>query len=173
MRDNLKQSIHDALNQKLYYAALVSALCIPDICGYLDEPEKGSAKRYTNWFATYMPAYLNVLPAEEAYALRCVVLHNGGLSTESYKLGKPKSSLVLDKYVLTTNNTSNLNKFTGCTFNGLRIPNLVVLDAPTYCKDLLDGVARWEDARGKSLEEYDGMLSLHDGTLDLGFASIS
>lgn len=173
MVDNLKQSIHEALNQELYYAALVSSLCIPDICGYLDNPENGSGKRYANWFTAYMPSYLSVLPAEEAYALRCIVLHDGGLSTESYKLGKPKSSLILDKYVLTINNTSNLTRFTGCTYNGAIIPNLVVLDAPTYCRDLLAGIARWEKDKGRSLEEYDGMLTLHDGMLDLGFATIS
>lgn len=139
----------------------------------MDSPKLDSKKRYMAWFEAYMPEYLKTMPAEEAYALRCVVLHHGGLSTQPYKLRSPKSSMLLDKYILTVNNSSNLHKFTNCGYNGIMIPNLVVLDAPTYCKDLLDAVARWEETKGKRLEDYEEMLRLHDGVLDLGFARIA
>jgi len=66
----------------------MTALCLPDICGYVSDPKSSSVRdRYANWFEQYMhEKYHGYMSGEEAYALRCIVLHNGELITKQYTL---------------------------------------------------------------------------------------
>lgn len=50
MLHNLIMEIRCALDAKLYYIALQSALTLPDICGNIDFPRDGPGPRYAKWY---------------------------------------------------------------------------------------------------------------------------
>lgn len=52
--DNLINAIKKAMDERNWYAALYMALCLPDICGKIDEPRSKSGRRYKNWFNKYL-----------------------------------------------------------------------------------------------------------------------
>ena len=86
--NNLLQSIGQSLNTGNYYAALAMALAIPDICGWIEDPNSKSKARYISWFERYlqskyvrqatahMPEH-TFLTGSDCYALRCAFLHEG------------------------------------------------------------------------------------------------
>ncbi len=86
--NNLLQSIGQSLNTGNYYAALAMALAIPDICGWIEDPNSTSKARYISWFERYlqskyvrqatanMPEH-TFLTSSDCYALRCAFLHEG------------------------------------------------------------------------------------------------
>src|SRR6266851_8533311 len=80
-------AIRNATAQRNWYAALVTALALPDICGFLESPNVGSQQRYIRWFNQYLLGRYTGLVGEEShvflsgedcYALRCSYLHEGG-----------------------------------------------------------------------------------------------
>ena len=79
-------AIEQALQSGNYYAALTTALALPDICGWIENPSIGSKARYVAWFEKYVqdkytrqPGYvvagLVFLSGSDCYALRCAYLH--------------------------------------------------------------------------------------------------
>lgn len=86
--DHLTAAVRRAVAEENWYAALALALTLPDICGRLETPDAGSKTRYVAWCQTYLePTYTGpvgpdrtphvFLHAEDCYALRCAVLHEG------------------------------------------------------------------------------------------------
>ncbi|WP_414524190.1 hypothetical protein, partial [Umezakia ovalisporum] len=75
--------IQMCIEKDLFYAALVVALTLPDICAAL-ETEDGWARKdlYKNWYNTYILPNYSSLSAEDCYNLRCSVVHQG-------KFGRP------------------------------------------------------------------------------------
>jgi hypothetical protein len=82
MLDILDQ-IERAKNAGLYYAALFSALSIPDIAGALDSSDgRAKPERFAAWFDTYVgPKYVTprgqTLLGNDCYYFRCALLHQG------------------------------------------------------------------------------------------------
>lgn len=83
-----------ALNNKNWYAALAVALALPDICGWLENPDEKVGKRYSNWYNKNFKYTLiekipeeirkefrneqkSFLTGEDCYSLRCAYLHSG------------------------------------------------------------------------------------------------
>ena len=92
--DRILASIEVSLKSSAYYSALITALTLPDICGEIDCPGAPSNKRYVEWFRKYLHKYYNergynnqvdFLVAENCYALRCSLLHQGTASIEGQK----------------------------------------------------------------------------------------
>ncbi|MFO5440869.1 MAG: hypothetical protein ACLBM4_19945, partial [Dolichospermum sp.] len=51
----LKEDVRQAIKQGNWYSALASALTLPDICSWLEDPTiKSSKKRYILWYDTYV-----------------------------------------------------------------------------------------------------------------------
>ena len=48
--NNFIDSLRKALITENWYAVLFISLTLPDICGKIDEPDKGSKIRTINWF---------------------------------------------------------------------------------------------------------------------------
>lgn len=171
---NIIHSIGASLEGGQYYTAFVTALCLPDMCGYLDYPSAHTKDRYMGWFEKYMPQYLPMVSAAEAYALRCVVLHNATQSTAPYvQRSKPNHGLLLDKFLLSTETSSHLNKFTDIFGNGVKLADSVQLNVGQYCRDMLDGVARWEKDKEMRLEEYPDALSFYEDSINHGSVRIT
>ena len=81
MIDKLTNEINIALNNKLYLIALTATLTLPDVCGKAEYPNSGTKKRYTDWYKKYVPDAS--IPAETVYKLRCSLLHEGNIDSES------------------------------------------------------------------------------------------
>jgi len=59
MIDRLIEEINKALEYELYFSALSLALTLPDICGKVEYPNKGSTSRYQLWYDEYIGQYEN------------------------------------------------------------------------------------------------------------------
>ncbi len=74
-----------ALDAKLYYVALLTALAIPDMAGALESADgRASGKRYAEWYETWVRPRLketrgrdNPFSGQECYGFRCAMLHQG------------------------------------------------------------------------------------------------
>lgn len=112
MIDRIVQDIRGALDNNLYFAALNSALTLPDICGQAEYPSDGVAKRYIAWYDKEIGRFekspehdgaeeMPYLSGKVMYSLRCAMLHSGepNINGTSVK-NKPdidKFSLVIEK----------------------------------------------------------------------------
>lgn len=107
----LVQDIRKALENKLYFVALSSALTLPDVCGKAAYPdERSSRKRYILWYDEEIGKYekypkdkynMPYLSGEVIYSLRCSLLHEGNpnVKNDSLKNNPPINyfSLVVEE----------------------------------------------------------------------------
>lgn len=107
----LVQDIRKALENKIYFVALSSALTLPDICGKAAYPtERSSRKRYILWYDEEIGKYeknpkdkddMPYLSGEVIYSLRCSLLHEGNpnMKNDSLRTNQPIDhfSLVIEK----------------------------------------------------------------------------
>ena len=87
MVDKLIADINKALDAECYFAALMTALTLPDICGKAEYPNYGNGKRYKEWCKNYITSYVKpaspdgydmpYLSDEVLYSLRNSLLHQG------------------------------------------------------------------------------------------------
>ena len=161
---DLLDSVESSLLAGFVYPAFMSALCLPDICGYISHPtENNVGKRYKEWFEAYMPEnYRGLMSGEEAYGLRCVVLHNGELSLAQFTNRSTNRNVILDKFEL-FNDGMHLLRATNNTINGVPQPSLIRLSAVKYCKDIIEGVREWGSITGQSLGEHNQVFAINEG----------
>lgn len=73
------ESIQNSLKERNWFGALFLALAMPDICGAIEDPNKGVGERYKKWFRQYLgDKYVpELFSDEDCYYLRCSALHQG------------------------------------------------------------------------------------------------
>ena len=95
--DDIIFEVRRCLDSGCYYAALVLAPIIPDICGLIEYPEcrKKSGKRYVAWFndhilVNYAKKFTpegevseSYFDGDMCYSLRCKLLHEGNSHIEA------------------------------------------------------------------------------------------
>lgn len=95
MINKLISDIRQAIQDELYFAALNSALTLPDICGKAEYPsETSTKKRYIQWYDSMVGQYeknphnvdMPYLSGEIIYTLRCSLLHEGNPNIQNDKL---------------------------------------------------------------------------------------
>jgi hypothetical protein len=158
--NHFTESINSSLETKNWYAALLVALTLPDICGYLESPEEKSSSRYVRWFNKYMtPKYTsNIGPNREkhiflngsdAYALRCAYLHSGTFHTDKQWI------------------KDALNKFRFVTSKGYihnnQINNTLQLQVDIFCKEICEAVNEWVNEKQENQE----ILRLTDTMIEI------
>jgi hypothetical protein len=104
---HLITATRSAVGSQNWYSALSLALTFPDICGWVEDPCKGSTARAIAWFNTNLaPSYTRTLAdgrvhtflsGEDCYALRCAFLHEGSMEISSQRVQK-----ALDDFVFIT-----------------------------------------------------------------------
>ena len=110
MVQKIINDIKAALDHDLYYAALISALTLPDICGKVAFPNEKAGKRYIDWYNQEIgycernpnPQIHEKMPylsGEVMYSLRCSLLHSGIPNVDNDQLIK-KGELPIDFFVL-------------------------------------------------------------------------
>jgi hypothetical protein len=128
--ETLTSEIMNCLLNKLWYAALVLTLMLPDVCGALESKNgKATRERYKAWFDAWVgkkyPA--GTLNADEMYYLRCGVAHQG-------KFEHPAMQYERIFFTLRPG---------GMFFHCNVFNNALNLDIPMFCKDMIDGVEAW------------------------------
>lgn len=106
--NNFIEAVKLSLETQNWYSALILGLTLPDICGRLKSPDKGSKERYIDWFDTYIkdnftfkrphlhysfkadifieiPHDVISLTGNDCYALRCSYLHEDREEIEQQK----------------------------------------------------------------------------------------
>lgn len=131
--DVLLGNVHACLDGGMYYAALVVALTIPEICAALEaEGGRGNSERYKKWYRDYLADLYPYLTDDDCYSLRCSVLHQG-------KLGRP--GMQYSRVLFTVPNAEN-NVFHNNVWN-----DALNLDVVLFCNDVSEAAKRWYAAK--------------------------
>lgn len=132
-------AIDDCLAEKNWYAALFLSLTIPDICSKLETPSARKAgARYKRWFDRYLAGTYShqwaaddetvFLSAEDCWALRCSILHEG-----SDEISSKDSKDALKRFRFVVFGT-HLGKFGN---------EVVVFQIQEFCREFVAGARHW------------------------------
>lgn len=172
--ERLTNAIKMAVENKNWYGALTMALTLPDICGHIETPEKGSKVRYVDWYNRYMlnkyTYFLGTdkeehifLRGEDCYALRCSYLHQGGSNIENQRARQALSDfLFIDPPE--SGGLMHLNQFN----------NALQLQVDIFCLDMANSVEEWANTEVQNSEEYQSRINnelivIHDGSKGVSF----
>lgn len=138
------QSIEESLTSKNYFAALIMALTLPDICCSIEsENRRTRGTKYAKWFKKYVgyhyvsqtnPVQKGTvfLSGEECYALRCAYLHKGINDIEA------------EDIVKNYGNSSKRIEFMAETQLDQNIINgILILKLELFCQRIIEGVRLW------------------------------
>lgn len=147
------RSIEDSLILKNYFAALIMALTLPDICCSLaDENKKTTGKKYSNWFKNYVGHHYTsqigsnmeeiiFLSGEECFALRCTYLHKGTNNIEDEKIVKD--------YM---NKSSKIEFVAEMNSDCVKMNDILLLKLELFCYRIIEGVTKWlKDSEGNDI----------------------
>lgn len=143
------EAVAASLMAKNYYAALVGALVLPDICGKLADPDAGSRKRYEAWVERYLTPTYSIRGSEpdddgivrpkhvfltggDCYALRCAVLHEGVDATAEHR-----AAIALTRFRFVLPSTS------GGTMHCNQSGSVLQLQVDLFCTDIIAAVEMW------------------------------
>ena len=146
------------------YAALVTAVTLPDACAAMEAADgKTSGKRYAAWWERYAVAGFthkwddpNKAPevyvtGGDAYALRCAVLHE---ASDSLVGQRARQNVEHFRFVQPANPKANFGTSTGEGF--------VVLHVDRFTEEVCLGVERWlEDVKGNDVVQERLRVSLY------------
>lgn len=137
---SLISSIQLSLNSRNWYSAIFLSLAVPDICSSVDSPNTHStAKRYTQWFNSYMSDRKNCnsvdygyLTAEDCYALRCSMYHHGVSDISMQKKKKAIEGVVF------------LATGEGFKLHNCKLPeDKISIDITEFCLDMIYACQKW------------------------------
>lgn len=137
-------SLEQLINQCNWYAALVLALTLPDICAkHSSATSTGSQARYAAWFNQYVaPNYTYntgvdriphiFLNGNDCYALRCSLLHEGGSVT-----GHQQAHDILDNFQFVSPPVG------GGTIHCNQSDSVLQLQIDIFSLDMLNACKQW------------------------------
>jgi hypothetical protein len=139
---HLLHSITAAVAQGNWYAALSTALAVPDICGWLEDPSAGSQTRYVAWFDRFVgPEYIHeigpdrdrhvFLSGRDCYALRCAFLHEG-----REEIASQRARDALDRFQFTV---APPTWTVHCNLLGAKLQ----LQVDIFCAQIVNGAEHW------------------------------
>ena len=148
---HLLRAVTVAVEQRNWYAALSTALALPDICGWLEDPASGSQRRYIRWFDRFVgPEYIRevgpdrekhvFLSGGDCYALRCAFLHEGRdeIITQRAREALDRFQFVVPPHTWTVH----------CNQFGSKLQ----LQVDVFCLQVVRGSERWIDQVGGRAE---------------------
>lgn len=164
-------SIRNSLSSGNWYSALMMALALPDICGRLETPNIGSKERSIRWLKErFEPLYTHqigpkrethtFLSANDFYALRCSLLHEGSDIIEEQRA----------REVLTRFNfiTPPINGKIHCN----QINNALQLQIDIFCNEIADTVEQWANDKSSDSEvqtRIKNLMVIHDSSKGFSF----
>jgi hypothetical protein len=148
MPRNTLQSFIDAVRKAAahqnWVAALITAIALPDICGWLENPESSSRSRYAAWFDHFMAdEYTGILggrprrkhvflSGSDCFALRCAILHEGTSSTDRQRV---RRALARFRFV----EPPLVETGYGLSQDG----SMLILRVDDFCENMCRGVEEW------------------------------
>lgn len=140
--DHMISEIERALNVRLYYLAIATALQIPDICAGLESSDgKTHPTKYKTWYSAWVASKYPQITAVDIYSLRCGVLHQG-------KFGHPKSQYDRIAFIVDAR-SPYFNMHNTIFKNPIGQPGIsvLVLNPVTFCRDMIASVRDWRTAK--------------------------
>jgi hypothetical protein len=134
MVKKLIESVRSAIKSKNHYAALYTALALPDICCAI-EYGTTTARKYSDWWNKHAK-YSGFLNGDDCYALRCAALHEGRDDITSQRMKD-----ALDYYIFLTSG-SHCTLFKDHNVNGKK-SSFLQLNVEKFCEDICDTVDAW------------------------------
>ena len=136
--DQLIESTRRAVQSKNWYAALGLALALPDICGWLESPNRGTKARYQDWGRRYIePLYTSKtqksLTAEDLYGFRCAFLHQG-----SGTIDQIKASNALKNFRFVAGHPASM------FLHNIRQQGLIVLRIDRFVESICEAAEAWK-----------------------------
>jgi hypothetical protein len=140
--EQFTDAIERSLQTSNWYAALLVALALPDIAGWVDDPTATSRARYAAWVEQFVsPDYTRevgpartrhkFLSGDDCYALRCSVLHEGRDETSHQW-----ASDALDRFQFVA-------PLKGWTIHCNQADTKLQLQVDIFCRDICRGVQNW------------------------------
>jgi hypothetical protein len=164
--EKLTHALEGAIQQKNWYAAVILALTLPDICGKIEYPGESSGARYKKWCEKYLePKYTQQIgPAQmghihkflsgsDCYALRCALLHEG-----SDDITEQRAQESLDRFHFTAPPESGSMH---CNQNNA----VLQLQVDTFSLDIIDSINSWlSDIQGDTEKEnkLNALVKIYD-----------
>lgn len=157
-------AVESAVAQRNFYAALATALALPDICGWAEDPTVASKARYSAWFERFLrPSYtshvgperkeVTFLNGSDCYALRCAFLHEG-----RDDITEQKAQEVVDRFEFTV---APSGWVVHCNMLGPKLQ----LQVDRFCADIVSAVRAWGQTvqrRPDVQKRISMLLRLHD-----------
>ena len=161
---HLVQSVERSLLSGNPYAALSTALALPDICGWLINPSSGSKDRYVAWFDRYLAdKYVHhvgrsktrtvFLTGNDCYALRCAFLHEG-----REDITEQRARQLIEKFQFVVAPQ-------GWVVHCNLMNDTLQLQVDVFCTEVLDGVHRFQvdyAPYADIVKRMSALLRIHD-----------
>jgi hypothetical protein len=139
--DEFLNAVEAALQARNWYAALVVALVLPDIAGWVEDPTLGSGDRFSNWFDRYVgkryeSSGSEILPphkflsGDDCYALRCSLLHEG---RDDIAHQRARASLERFQFIVPRGGIIHCNQ----------VNKKLQLQVDIFCRDICQGARDW------------------------------
>lgn len=147
--NHLIEALETSINTQNWYSVLFISLTLPDICGKIDQPNEGSAKRTINWFNKYLKQIYTsnsehlLLSGSDFYALRCAYLHEGNADITNQRARE-----ILDNFRFVQPLTDEI-----CLHN-IHINNTLLLQVDLFGKDVLNALKQWEIKNSQEIKKY-------------------
>jgi hypothetical protein len=133
----LTKEITKCLNRKLWYAALVLILTMPDICAALESSDgETDDDLYYAWYEKWLMNKYPSVSATDLYRLRCGVAHQG----------KVRHRKINYRIFFAVNSKGGCRKREN---NGA-----LILDLHVFAKDMIDAVEQWYEAKNPNVEKH-------------------
>lgn len=122
-----------ALENGLFYLALLTALTVPDICSALSSVNGETDRhKYMDWYEKWLAEKMLPLTAFDCYKLRCGMVHQGRASHRDMQY---------DRILFTIpNHQRNVVHRVISNHSGEKILNL---DCIIFCKEMISGAKTW------------------------------
>jgi hypothetical protein len=126
--------LQNALSGKAYYAAILLALTLPDVCSALESPNGASTPAgYKTWYEKWLQSQCPTMSADDIYFLRCSVAHQAAFNHPAMKVRKVYFTLP-----------------TGLIYDQNEDEHGLQLDLIAFCRRMAEAVDRWYAEKGNS-----------------------
>lgn len=148
-----------SLRERNHYAALAMTLALPDICGWISDPNAGSRARYVQWFDGFLKnKYVcqvgadhskhQFLTGNDFYALRCAFLHEG-----RDDITDQRAQEVLTQFQFTV---APVGSIIHCNQSG----SALQLQVDVFCEQVLEAVAAFVETIDADSPQHNRLISL-------------
>lgn len=143
--ERFTNAIRKAMQNENWFAGLFLALCLPDICGSLEVPDKQVGERYKRWFNDNLAQkYSSMFSADDCYYFRCSCLHQG--IDKHDRIAHEKIHFIPPP---PNNNIIHLNK----------LNNILQMQIDIFCDDMAKAVDDWHEKKAKNDPEIQSRIN--------------